>query len=404
ETEELSNPCQSNPLNFAALATADSECILKNSWILDGGSDVHICNDMSKWDFKISKKAENGASVRAGNSSIQIEAYGSAKVKVDTPNGKKHITLSNVILAHGFLTNIVSMQLLNKSGLHWNSRTPKRLEFEDHSLACLLYQVGGHISFNNPEEELPRNTALMARVTHDPNLRTVTEAKLHQILAHASPEVVTHINGPDFKINIDKSVLSPKTNKCIPCSLAKSKRLVSRQTGSEIPRSGRPFHSICWDAIIMEEAYNGDRYVSHFYCPDSHFNFTFSCKSKVEFKLSVRTVLQLIKTQWKYEVQIIRLDGETSLIQECKDLVTERGMICQISAADTPEQNGAAERSGGVIITKARAMGLEASLPTNLWPETVVCAGYIANRTPVRQLNWKTPFEVVHGIKPSYAH
>ncbi|KAI1003263.1 hypothetical protein K3495_g4940 [Podosphaera aphanis] len=49
-------------------------------------------------------------------------------------------------------------------------------------------------------------------------------------------------------------------------------------------------------------------------------------------------------------------------------------------------------------------MGLEASLPTNLWPETVICAGYIANRTPIRQLGWKTPFEVVYGSKPGYSH
>lgn len=49
-------------------------------------------------------------------------------------------------------------------------------------------------------------------------------------------------------------------------------------------------------------------------------------------------------------------------------------------------------------------MGLEASLPTNLWPETITAAGYIANRTPIRKLGWKTPFEIIHGVKPSYTH
>ena len=400
DTEELQNSFRNDHMNFATLTATDSAHTLKDSWILDGGSDIHICNDATKWGFQTVKQARNNV-IRAGNSTIPIEAYGNVKVKVDTPSGKRHITLYNVGLAQGFLTNIVSMQLLNQCGFHWNSRIPTRLECEDGSLACTLYQDGGHILFNNLNIQY---TALITQSAYDPRLRTLTEATLHQIMSHASPEVISNINGPDHGINIDKSDPAPKTSKCVPCSLAKSKNIISRKSGSEIPRSGQPFHTLCWDAMVLEEAYNGDRYVSHFYCPDSHFNFIFPCRSKTNFKQSLQTVIQLIKTQWQRNIHVFRLDGETSLIQECKTLVREHGILCQISAAYTPEQNGSAERSGGVIMTKARAMGLEASLPTNLWPETVVTAGYIANRTPIRQLRWKTPFEVVHGVKPSYAH
>ena len=324
-------------------------------------------------------------------------------MKVDTPKGIKHITLENVGLVHGFLTSIVSMQLLNERGLHWSSRAPTKLEFEDGSLACTLFQSGRHILFNNPDKFRP-NTTLMARLTYDPKLRTLTEAKLHRIIAHASSDVISHINGPCYGINIDRLEPSPKTVKCTTCSLAKSKNIISRRTGSETPRSRKPFHTLFWDAIVMEEAYNSEKYVSHFYCPDSHFNFVFTCRSKREFKLTIRTVIQIINTQWEAKVKIIRLDGETSLIEECRNLTTEQGIICQTSSPNTPEQNGSAERSGGVLFIKARAMILEASLPTNLWPEVVGCAAYIANRTPIRQLGWKTPFEIVNNSKPSYAH
>ena len=403
-TEELQNPFRQNPLNFAALAATESASLLKNSWILDGGSDIHICNDAKKWNFEITKRASKNDFIRAGNTTIPIEAYGSMKLQVDTLSGKRHITLKNVALSHDFLTNIVSMQLLNKSGFHWSSRRPTNLEFEDYSHACTLYQDGGHILFNNPLKSTSMATVLLARLTYNPKLRTVTEAKLHRLIAHASPEVISHINGPDYGVNIDKTKQSPSTSQCVHCSLAKSKNIISRKTGSEIARSGEIFHTLCWDAIIMEEAYNGDKYVSHFHCPDSHFNFCFSCKSKKDFKLTVRTVIQIIKTQWNKTVCVIRMDGETSLIQEHQKLAMELGIICRISAPDTPEQNGSAERSGGVLMTKARAMALEALLPSNLWPETVICASYITNRTPVCQLGWKTPFEIVHGSKPSYAH
>lgn len=68
----------------------------------------------------------------------------------------------------------------------------------------------------------------------------------------------------------------------------------------------------------MEETYNGEMYISHFYCPDSHFNFVFSCRSKIEFKFIIHTVLKLIERQWNHKAYIFELDGENSLIQECK--------------------------------------------------------------------------------------
>ena len=121
---------------------------------------------------------KKGEFVQSGNSSVPIEAYGVVKLKVDTPEGKKHITLENVSLVRGFMSNIVSMPLLNTHGFHWSSREPTNLEFEDHYLACMMYQVGGHILFNSPGEPTP-NTSLMVRLNYDPRLRTLTESNLH---------------------------------------------------------------------------------------------------------------------------------------------------------------------------------------------------------------------------------
>ena len=53
---------------------------------------------------------------------------------------------------------------------------------------------------------------------------------------------------------------------------------------------------------------------------------------------------------------------------------------------------------------KARTLRIEAHLPSNLWPEIIKAAGYLMNRTPVYHNNWKTPFELVTGHKPSLSH
>ena len=51
-------------------------------------------------------------------------------------------------------------------------------------------------------------------------------------------------------------------------------------------------------------------------------------------------------------------------------------------------------------------MQLEASLPLSLGPEAFLTTGYALNRTPNKQLGWKTPYEITYGKPPSliYIH
>jgi len=53
-----------------------------------------------------------------------------------------------------------------------------------------------------------------------------------------------------------------------------------------------------------------------------------------------------------------------------------------------------------------RAIQLEASLPPSLGPEAFLAAGYTLNRTPNKQLGWRTPYEVAYGKPPllTYMH
>lgn len=55
-------------------------------------------------------------------------------------------------------------------------------------------------------------------------------------------------------------------------------------------------------------------------------------------------------------------------------------------------------------MTMARSMRIKVGLPSNLWLELVKTVGYYLNRMPHKALQWKTPFEAVHGHKPSLTH
>ena len=49
-------------------------------------------------------------------------------------------------------------------------------------------------------------------------------------------------------------------------------------------------------------------------------------------------------------------------------------------------------------------MRITVKLLANLWPEIVKTSAYLRNRTPRRDLEWKTPFEAERQFKPRLAH
>jgi hypothetical protein len=68
------------------------------------------------------------------------------------------------------------------------------------------------------------------------------------------------------------------------------------------------------------------------------------------------------------------------------------------SSFNTQDQNGAAERLGGVIKDKERVMRIEARLPHQLWPEIGKTAVYLHVRTPSKGSDgkWQTPYARFH--------
>ena len=53
---------------------------------------------------------------------------------------------------------------------------------------------------------------------------------------------------------------------------------------------------------------------------------------------------------------------------------------------------------------KAQALRLDACLPQSWWEFAVLHATYLYNRTPVRRLNWRTPYELIYGKVPNVGH
>ena len=87
-----------------------------------------------------------------------------------------------------------------------------------------------------------------------------------------------------------------------------------------------------------------------------------------------------------------------------EELCAELGIRYEPRAEYADEQNGLAERAGKLLVIRARAMRLGGNLPKSLSNELLRTAAYILNRTPTEALGWKTPYEIVWGVKPKVHH
>jgi hypothetical protein len=74
------------------------------------------------------------------------------------------------------------------------------------------------------------------------------------------------------------------------------------------------------------------------------------------------------------------------------------------SAPHTPQQNGQAERFMRTLMDKAEAMCHETCLPQSWWEFAVQHATHVYNRTPLRRLEWQTPYQLLNGEVPDISH
>jgi hypothetical protein len=139
-------------------------------------------------------------------------------------------------------------------------------------------------------------------------------------------------------------------------------------------------------------------------------NFVYTLSRKSFFTDTILRFTAFIRRRFNYRVRIFHTDNEPALGEKFDAWIKDNGYTVEYSAPYTPGQNGAAERSGGLIITKARTIRINANLPENLWPEITIAVGYLFNRTPSKQLDWKSPIQVLQdhrGVpkpKPNIAH
>jgi len=109
-----------------------------------------------------------------------------------------------------------------------------------------------------------------------------TATKWHKILGHVGADVIEqfpkHVVGAELtELTTERA---PLKIECEACLLAKHTQQISWRREHEFPAT-RPFERVAFDIISLREpGYNGNKYVMHFYCMYSKFNFVYTAKNK----------------------------------------------------------------------------------------------------------------------------
>ena len=121
---------------------AAPDYFLRSSWILDNGSETHICNKTMLHRFRKTRNAPLKA-VLAGETRSKIEAIGEVEISINAPGGKIwKVLFTEVCYISNFMTNVAASRKFRAKGVYFDDQN-MRLHANNRTLG-LVSDMNGH--------------------------------------------------------------------------------------------------------------------------------------------------------------------------------------------------------------------------------------------------------------------
>jgi hypothetical protein len=203
--------------NSIAFSLGGNEYALQDSWIINLGADIHVCNNQTQF---LTYEPVEDEYVRFSAIDTQILGYGRVELKATRMNRKPYILkLMRVAYMPECHTSLLSTFQMMRHGYYLNQRTHTidnrngkpicRTELR-HNLEVVEYNPISNVFTINQYSEKPHESAKMSE-------------QWHQRLAHLGDEAIQHLE----EASIGAKVLSCKRSICKICRLAKAYKQIS---------------------------------------------------------------------------------------------------------------------------------------------------------------------------------
>ncbi|GFT61785.1 retrovirus-related Pol polyprotein from transposon TNT 1-94 [Trichonephila clavipes] len=225
----------------------------------------------------------------------------------------------------------------------------------------------------------------------------------HQRFCHVNNDYLVKTSKNDSVKGLPRLTDNGKTH-CIPCKLAKSKRVSFKKTGDV--RSKRPLELLHMDLCgpMPTESQGGNKYFLSIIDDYSRKVTVFPIRNKSDV---FHTFIRFQKRAERFlsrKVIAVRTDGGLEFCNKDMDnFLTELGIKHEVTNSYTPEMNGVAERFNLTALDGIKTLLKSSEVPHKFWGEALLCFTYAWNRICHKDSN-KTPFEKYSGRKPSVLH
>ena len=388
KTKEDKSQTQAN-LTEEIIATVVSEVNLVSNiseWVVDTSATRHIC--LNKDMFQDYDKASDGECVFMGNSST-VSILGKGKVSLKLTSGKT-IALHNVLHVPDIRRNLISGALLNKAGI--------KLTFESDKL--VLTKNGDFVG-----KGFCNGGLFVLDILTDNKIATASAYIAESVtLWHAR---LGHVNVASVKrlkqLRLIPEFSNTSFDKCEVCVEAKHPKKAFNKIGNRSSTLLELIHSDLGD-FKNTMSRGGKRYYITFVDDFSRFTKLYLLSSKDEAEEKFLIYKAEVENQLNKNIKRLRTDrgGEydgASLKKFCE----LNGIIHEVTAPYTPEQNGVAERKNRTLKDMMNAMLISSGMPSNMWGEAILYACYVLNRVPHKKSD-KTPYELWKGFAPNLSY
>ena len=171
---------------------------------------------------------------------------------------------------------------------------------------------------------------------------------------------------------------------------------------NSIERNSEPLDLIHWDICDMKSipSHGGKKYFITFIDDCTRYCDVYLLNSKDEAIDAFKQYKIEVENQLNKKIKMIRSDRCGEYEFPFQEICLENGIIHQMTAPYTPQQNGVAERKNRTLKEMMNALLLSSGLPQNLWGEAVLIATQILNRVPYNKTQI-IPYEKWKGRKPN---
>ncbi|GJR31558.1 retrovirus-related pol polyprotein from transposon TNT 1-94 [Tanacetum coccineum] len=151
------------------------------------------------------------------------------------------------------------------------------------------------------------------------------------------------------------------------------------------------------------QSYGGSRYTLGIVDDYSRYTWTRFLKDKTEAFDQLEIFSRKIRDQLGCSIVSIRTDHGREFNNEVQfgEFCNANGITHNFLALCTPQSNGVVKRKNRTLQEMSRTMLNEQSLPQKFWCNAVDTLTYILNRTLIRAILGKTPYELLRGRKPT---